>query len=153
MSKRKNSTARVSVTNADFLNSVITSNKVQFKLGSTITSDALCTMVGLPAKPKSTKFMDVQQHNLRKLGVYATMNKLLALRGLAIKSKGYYASFNIVEKDDVKARVKQYKAIAKGKRHYSSTLKEGFATHNGKWTKLDATELKKAATEFSRNFH
>lgn len=151
MTKRKTHTKSASITNVAVLNALITSNKKQFKLGASMDSATFCDLVGIPALSKRADSITVQKHNLTKLSVYATMNRLLALRGLAIKSKNYYSAFHIVTKAEVTKRVGAYKAKAKATHKYAVTLDTGFTAFKGKWTKLTPIELKQAAFDFRDN--
>ncbi len=126
MTKRKTRTKPASITNIAVLNALITSNKKQFKLGASMDSATFCDLVGIPALSKRADSITVQKHNLTKLSVYATMNRLLALRGLAIKSKNYYSAFHIVTKAEVTKTCRCLQSQSQGKAYLLSKTRDGF---------------------------
>lgn len=132
-------------TKVEFLNNVIDSNKHLFTLNNAITEEEFCSMLQLKAPSKKASFQEQTNYNLRKMNHYVTMNKLLMLRGIAIKSKNYYSSFHIVPAADVANRSNLYKASSRAKFSYSKNYRTGYKTYKGKWKPLDDDEMKVAA--------
>lgn len=132
-------------TKVEFLNNVIDANKHLFILDSSITEKEFCTMLQLKAPGKKASFQEQTNYNLRKMNRYVTMNKLLMLRGIAIKSKNYYSSFHIVAAENVDSRSSLYKASSRAKFSYSKNYRTGYKTYKGKWKPLDDDEMKVAA--------
>lgn len=123
----------------DDLEAIITANSHMFTPGNTLTSGALCKLAGLTNRRKFKDYSDQQSHNLQKMCFYVSLNKVLALRGLHIKSQNYYSKFRILPMKEVPARIKAYRQTSVAKARRATTLSKG-QTHAGVWSPLTTAE-------------
>ena len=131
------------MTKVKWLEKVIQKNKHMLKTGSTFTQKELCEMLSITPSPCPVR------HNMQKFRAYTSLNKLLKLRGLVIRSHDYYSHFEVLNKDEAECKTVILKHTALSKRRYSSELKSAIYKFNCKWTELDADERKQVARNFS----
>lgn len=122
------------------INQLITTNSNCFKPGSVIIDSTLCAWFSIP-KPHSNDYHTMQRFTLHKCDAYRDLNRVLALRGLVIKSKNYYTEFHV---QTVPNTVKYVKAKAKcGTKAIktSATISNNMVIHGSVWTQLTLDEL------------
>lgn len=122
------------------INQLITTNSNCFKPGSVINEATFCNWLNIPL-PKSDSYKDITIFNGYKSIIQHRVNKLLAVRGLVIKSKNYYTEFHV---QTVPNTVKYVKAKAKcGAKAIktSATISNNMVIHGSVWTQLTLDEL------------
>jgi hypothetical protein len=127
------------------LNLVITNNPHVFTEGKIFPESTFCTLVGIPQQKTFTTAKDASRYLLSKVKEVGTINKLLALRGMYIRSKDYGQFYAVVTKAKVPSRINAYKKQAAAKEHAGRTLAKGFDTHASVWSALNNHEVAEVA--------
>ena len=129
------------------INNLIVANKKHFVPESSMSEKDFLkmasTVFGLKAPKYNNKFttaMQAHKYALQKVAVYTKMNKLLAKRGLVIRSKNYYTEFHIVGKEEALdfATAKVTRSVALASR--ANTIQAGVQAFNSSYTKLTRPE-------------
>lgn len=124
----------------DQLEYIVNTNTNLFTPNNQLTSGAICKLAGLTNRRKFSNYADEQAHNLKKMAFYVSLNKVLALRGLHIKSRNYYSEFHILPMNEVPARVKAYRQTSIAKLRRATSLHRGEVQHGGVWSSLSLVE-------------
>ena len=136
------------------INDLISANKSSFAAGTVLTEAQFLSLASQVSDLNAPAFTstpnNVAQYNLQKVGTYTKFNKLLAHRGLVIKARNYYSSFEIVAKADVNAEVERIANRAVVCSRASAILQTGAATFNSKFSKLKSPELVRVSAYFNR---
>lgn len=136
------------------INDLISANKASFAAGTVLTEAQFLSLASQVSDLNAPAFTstpsNVAQYNLQKVGTYTKFNKLLAHRGLVIKARNYYSSFEIVAKTDVNAEVERIANRAVVCSRASAILQTGAATFNSKFSKLKSSELVRVSAYFNR---
>lgn len=82
---------------------------------------------------------------------YTRINKLLALRGLYMKSENYYTKFTIIEKDNTGKKVKDYYDKATFCEKAGDTLLTGFKQYQANWSPLQSSEIERISSHIYRS--
>lgn len=151
--KRTNTKALAIVT---AMNNLISSNKSSFKAGSTMSCKDFLSLAaqisGLNAPTFTAKPANPAKYHLQIVAAYTKFNKLLAARGLVIKAKNYYSSFEVVDSSRVTAEVERISARAASCAVASTNLQAGFSQFGAKFSKLKAPELVRVSSYITRGF-
>ena len=125
---------------ANTINTFITDNRNVFAQGNTFKADWLAETfsLSLPANPTPKHFVE---YNLRLVGLYTKVNKLLAKRGLYIKAKDYYSEFEVLDSPKTMEKISNYQHKSQGNSKAATNLTKGFKKHKGKWRKLGKREV------------
>lgn len=120
---------------------IIQANHSLFKPGSTITDTQFCAIVGVPRR---TSFNDCFDHlrYIKKLGWHqSVLNRILAMRGLYLRSSGKCTSFHVHNDTETITKViNRNERMAHNATVRAATMQAG-ATMYSKWTKLGTKEL------------
>jgi hypothetical protein len=127
------------------LNLVITNNPHVFTEGKVFPESTFCTLVGMPQQISFATSKDASRYLLKKVKELGTINKLLALRGMYIRSKDYGQFYTVISKDKVPSRINAYKKQAAAKEHAGRTLAKGFDNHESVWSTLNDHEVAEVA--------
>jgi len=159
MKKTNPRVAKKAIATVTAINNLITANKSHFKAGTTMSEQqflALASNIPDLNTPSFTSSFssaaDAHRYALKKVSCYTKFNKLLAHRGLVIKSKDYYSSFEIVEKARVSSEIERISARAATCAQASGILRVGQTNFNSKFTKLKASEILRVSTYFNNGF-
>jgi hypothetical protein len=123
------------------LNLVITNNPHVFTEGKVFPESTFCTLVGIPQQTSFKTSKDASRYLLSKMKEVGTINKLLALRGMYVRSKDYGQFYAVVTKAKVPSRINAYKKQAAAKEHAGRTLAKGFDTYEAVWSALNDREI------------
>lgn len=138
------------------MNNLIASNKASFKAGTTMSCKDFLSLAsqvtGLNAPAYQAKPANITKYNLQIVAAYTKFNKLLAARGLVIKAKNYYSSFEVVDSSRVTAEVERISARATTCATASINLQTGFSKFGAKFSKLKAPELARVSSYITRGF-
>lgn len=139
------------------INNFITSNKAAFTAGNVMNEAQFLSLAsqisGLNCPQLTTIFntsSEVTKYNLRKLDVYTKLNKVLMHRGIVIKARDYYSSFEIVDKSRVQHEVERMSSRAVITARASNILRIGANTFNSKFTKLKSSEILRVSAHITR---
>jgi hypothetical protein len=127
------------------LNLVITNNPHIFTEGKVFPESAFCTLVGMPQQTSFKTSRDASRYLFSKVKELSTINKLLALRGMYIRSKDYGQFYAVITKTRVPSRINAYKKQAAAKEHAGRILAKGFDTYESVWSALNDQEVTEVA--------
>ena len=135
------------------INDLISANRAKFAAGTTLTaSDFLALAKQVPdlnAPAYNANPTNIAQYNLQVVGTYTKINKLLMHRGLVIKAKNYYSSFEVVAKTDINAEVERLANRAVVCSRASGILASGATNFNSRFSKLKSPELVRVSAYFN----
>ena len=160
MSTKKNPrvTAKA-ITLVTNINNFVAKNKANFKAGNVMSEkDFLALVASIPGfdapayNSKFTTAADVTKYNLTKVAAYTKLNKVLMHRGLIIKARDYYSSFEVVDKSRVSHEVERIAARAVYASTASNILRVGQSSFNSKFTKLKSAEILRVSAHINRGF-
>jgi len=134
------------MTKTAWLEKVIQKNKPTFKAGTAFDHEDLCEMLDITPNKCPVK------HNMEKFAAYASLNKILKLRGLAIRSHNYYSTFEVLSKTRARSKTAKLQSTSLSKRRHATELKSAIAKFDCKWTALTTAERKQAAKSFNRQY-
>lgn len=104
--------------------------------GNTLTEDQFCKAFDLPSPQKFNDYIQAMQFNMLKLAKYTKVNKLLAKRGLYIKSKNYYTEFTVHGiKSDVETKLTQQEYKRTVAKLDQETLRKGYRNYRGNYNR------------------
>lgn len=126
------------------LNELINTNKAQFRPGVTIQEAELCLWFNID-KPKKVTFRTVQQFAFRKLSAYTALNKVLAHRGIVIKSVNYGTTYEVLTQPRVENKINNLHAEAQAKTARAHIIEAGKTAYRGRWSKLKKKEIRTMA--------
>ena len=128
------------------MNQFITANKKTFKQGNTIPAYDLCDWFSI-SKPITTRVSsavtsaNIQRHNLQKLSAYTSLNRILATRGICLKSTNYGQAYEVLDADATETKVSRLHSTASSKAVAAMNLAAGIKEGRGKWRKLTRKQL------------
>lgn len=126
---------------AQELNELISQNRTSFKSGSTIQEAELCLWFNIN-KPKKVNFKSVQQFAFKKLSAYTSLNKVLAYRGIVLKSRNYGTTYEVLTQPRVENKINNLHAEAQAKTARAHIIEAGKTAYRGRWSKLKKKEIK-----------
>lgn len=129
----------------DNLSNAVTANKALFVAGTVMSEQDFCNIVGITA-PTTFNTKTVTKHNLAKVKHQAILNKVLAVRGLCVKSQDYYSQFLVIPKTDVGTRVKAYDNRSINAAEDAEVLTDGVSKYKCKWRKLGIKQVQAVAS-------
>lgn len=129
----------------DNLSKAVTTNKALFVAGTIMSEQDFCDIVGI-TMPTTFNTKTVSKHNLVKVKHQAILNKVLAVRGLCIKSKDYYTEHLVIPKTDVGTRVKAYDNRSANAAEDAEVLANGATKYKCKWRKLGTKQVQTVAS-------
>jgi hypothetical protein len=127
------------------LNLIITNNPHVFTEGKVFPESTFCTLAGIPQQTTFKTSKDASRYLLSKVKELGSINKLLALRGMYIRSKDYGQFYAVLPKTKLPSRINAYKKQAAAKEHAGRTLAKGFDTYEAVWSALDDFEVAEVA--------
>jgi len=134
------------------LNNIIDTNRSVFTAGKTFTQSWLMNTYGIAPMAMNPSPKDVARFNLKLVTAYTKLNKLLAKRGLYVKSTNYYETFEVLTLEKAISKVKKYKNKAKGDKAASRNLDKGIKNFKSKWTKkLSKDEINEVASYIDKS--
>jgi hypothetical protein len=122
------------------VNQIITSNKHLFRQGVQFTADDLVAMMS-PIVPQLARNYPPHIAAMHKLTAYTKLNKVLAFRGLRVKSCNYGEYYEVATLSKAKKAVTTYTKVSRAKAKTSRLLNEGIERYQGKWRKLGKQQL------------
>jgi len=128
----------------DSINAFITANKSVFTQNATFSAKWLDTNLDWLV-PELAKKHPALKHALLRVSAYTTLNKILAFRGMYIKSSNYYSKFTVLPSVDVKSRVASYSSTSRTQATAGSNLKAGISRSSSVWRSLGSTQIKHLA--------
>ena len=123
------------------INNVISTHKHLFKQGTTIPPEWLDEHMSAIV-PQLAKGHPSHVHAMHRLSAYTKLNKLLAFRGLRLKSCNYGEYYLVQTLPETKKAVTTYTKVSRAKAKTSRLLDEGIARSHGKWRKLGTNQIK-----------
>ena len=161
MTKKKNPRVAVkAITLVTNINNFISRNKASFKAGNVMSEQDFLSLVaaipGFNAPAYNSTFTsaaEVTKYNLAKVTAYTKLNKVLMHRGLIIKARDYYSSFEVVDKSRVSHEVERIAARAVYASTASNILRVGQSSFNSKFTKLKSAEIVRVSAHISRGIN
>ena len=110
--------------------------------GKTLSETMFCTLTGITYVPTATlatmPCADQLKYARRKSNRMSRVNRVLATRGLQLRSKNNYTTFTFTTDTDRTIRRNETLAINAGIRN--GVLMAGSAAHRGKWSSLTKAE-------------
>lgn len=76
------------------------------------------------------------------LKVQSKLNRVLAQRGMYIKTENYYQWFRVLSAEATSKKVKSYLAKSRGNKTAANRLSSGLIRHKAKWSRLNTAETK-----------
>lgn len=88
---------------------------------------------------------------IKVVNAYSKINKVLAFRGLQLKSKNYYSNFYVTSVEQSKAKVKQHRHKAKGNKKAALHLKSSINRNPSlTWSALSSPEINYCSTYITK---
>ena len=87
------------------------------------------------------------QGALKYLYAYATLNKVLAHRGLCIKASNYYTKFTILNTKDTSTKITSLYTKSSTAKENGGILAIGAKTYKSKWSPLTQDEITRISTK------
>lgn len=122
------------------INDIITAHRSVFTAGSSFTAEWLDTNLAslFPRLASSTSLNDLM---FARITAYTKLNKVLAERGLYIKSTNYYSEFKVLDKVAATKRITGYAKVGTAAFKASTRLAIGVDHYSCKWRKLTVKQL------------
>jgi len=127
------------------INDFISANKSTFQQGADFTAAWLDSNLAwlVPGLATATNPMEL---GLRRVSAYTQLNRILAFRGLYIKSSAYYTNFHVLAANTIKKQAKQMLHESTNKEESAVDLINGQSSYKSKWRKMGTTQISHTAT-------
>ena len=139
MTKKTNSLSKAAIAR---FNTFLNSHKAAVAAGKPLSEIMFCALTGLTYLSKDTlatmSCYDQHKYYRRKAMKHVLVNRVLAVRGLQLKSHNYCTSFTFTANVDYAIDRNETRAINAGIRN--GNLYTGRTVHRGVWSKLTTTE-------------
>ena len=138
----KSKSLKLSLNYVNLLNNYLNSHSRSVGDGKTLSEIMFCALTGIKYIPSSNlatmSCADQLKYARRKSNRMSRVNRVLATRGLQLRSKNNYTTFTFTTDIDRTIRRNETLAINAGIRN--GVLMTGSAVHRGKWSSLTKAE-------------
>lgn len=126
---------------AQHLLTVIQNNKHLFQSGSVITRTQFCTLMGIP-EIKRFDSCQAERRFVSRLSYYVVyVNRLLAARGIHLKSQNYYSSLLVTTGNYVEHMIHRNEVLAHNAHVRIGLLTSGRDNFKSTWSTMKNKEL------------
>lgn len=138
----KSKSLKLSLNYISSINAYLNSHSLSVGDGKIISEIMFCTLTDTPYIPATTlatmSCTDQTKYARRKSNRMSRVNRVIAVRGLQLRSKNNYTTFTFTADTDRTIRRNETLAINAGIRN--GTLMTGSSVHRGKWSSLTKAE-------------